>query len=183
MNKKMIIGIISGIVLIGLVGIISVCFFFKNSTTQYEIIESSDHKFSITIPNTIHYKINTKENNPFSLDLYSVTDEMYLYGSSIEKKRELDFYTVVKADRNAYLADKEQIRNSTDIQETKIKDYTAYEYTLTYYDTSYGKDFYSHIVWIQTKTNLYMLNFEVIAEHADTYQELFLNMKNSFIEL
>lgn len=181
MNKKHIfigIGIIiSFIVIIGLI------YFFIKSKITYTTLKSIDEKFSIELPSNIEYKTNLKEGNNFTIDLYSVKDEMYMYATSIEKTHELDLLEIVKDDKVSYTADKENIAEDTGISEINIKDYKAYEYSLKYYDKEYGKDFYSNIVWIETSNNIYILNFEVVSNNADKYKDIFVNIKNSFVEL
>lgn len=66
---------------------------------------------------------------------------------------------------------------------TKVNDFNAYEYSLVYYDANYAKDFYCHVVWIETSNNIYVFNFEVKNENADKYKDIFINIQNSFIEL
>lgn len=181
MNKKHIfIGIVIAILVIVIIGLI---YFFNKSKITYTTLKSSDGKFSIELPSNIEYKINSKENNDFTIDLYSVKDEMYMYASSVEKTRELDLLEIVQDDKTSYIADKENITDDTGINEINIKDYKAYEYSLKYYDKEYGKDFYSNIVWIETSNNIYILNFEVISNNTDRYKDIFSNIKNSFVEL
>lgn len=172
-----------------IIAVISVCFAFyftnhkKNNTDGFTTLTSTDNKFSIQIPNSIQYKINSTPSNDFTIDLYSDTDEMFMYATTIEKKRELDLYQIVTDDKATYFKDKENIRDDTGITKTKVANSTAYEYSLVYYDTNYSGDFYCHVVWIETSNNIYILNFEVKNENADKYRDIFTNMQNSFIEL
>lgn len=69
------------------------------------------------------------------------------------------------------------------VLETKVNDNLAFEYNLIYFDKEYNKDFYCHVVWIETKNSIYVFNFEVIEKNADKYKEIFINIKNSFKEL
>lgn len=185
MNKKklFIVLIIITLILISTFAI----FNNKNNTViKYATLKSSDEKFSIDIPSNIKLKTNSKENNDFTIDLYSVEDEMYMYATNINKTREIDLLDIVNDDFSLYLSDKENIRDNSSVVKSVIRDYKAYEYSLTYFDKEYGKDFYSNIVWIETSNNIYILNFEVVAKNTDTinkFKDIFLNMKNSFIEL
>lgn len=173
-----------GIALIIIVLVIaSVVFWKKNTSPSYTTLTSSDGTFSIAIHSDIEYRLNTKENTSFPMDLYSVKDEMYFYVSRIEKTRSLDLSTVIEEDKASYLADKQNVREDSGITQANVKDYTSYEYNLLYYDALYEKDFYSHVIWIETEHTIYILNFEIVAEHADSYKEIFIQMKNSFIEL
>ncbi len=69
------------------------------------------------------------------------------------------------------------------ILETKAGSNKAFEYSLVYYDPNYKKDFYCHVVWIETSSNIYILNFEVKNENAEKYKQIFNDIKNSFKEL
>lgn len=69
------------------------------------------------------------------------------------------------------------------ILENKINDSKSFEYNLYYFDKEYNKDFYCHVVWIETKNYIYVLNFEVEKKNADKYKDVFINIKNSFKEL
>lgn len=181
MNKKYIlIGAISTIIVMILACVI---FFVCTRTEEYKTLESTDGKFSIEMPSNIEYKVNSKENNTFTIDLYSVKDEMYIYATTINKTRKVDLMDIINNDKTSYLADKENIREDSGIIETSIKDFKAYEYSFVYYDKSYGKDFYCNTVWIETNSNLYILNFEVINDNAEKYKDIFNKMKISFTEL
>ncbi len=69
------------------------------------------------------------------------------------------------------------------ILETNVNGNKASEYSLVYYDSTYKKDFYCHVVWIETSSNIYVLNFEVKNENAEKYKSIFNDIKNSFKEL
>lgn len=179
-NKYIYIGIAVAILVVLLC--IGGYFLLKEHIT-YETLTSTDGKFSIEMPSNIEYKINSKENNSFTIDLYSVKDEMYIYATTIAKTREVNLMDIINNDKTSYLADKENIREDSGIIETSIKDFKAYEYSFVYYDKSYGKDFYCNTVWIETNSNLYILNFEVINDNAEKYKDIFNKMKISFTEL
>lgn len=180
MNKKYIlIGAISTIIVV----IIACIVFFNSRTEKYKALESTDGKFKISIPTSIKYTANSKENNDFTIDLYSKQDEMYMYATTIGKMRELDLLEVASDDKTHYFKDKENIRDDSGIIQTIINNYKACEYSLTYYDKEYGKDFYCNVVWIETNNNIYVFNFEVVHDNASKYKDIFTNIKNSFVEL
>lgn len=181
MNKKYIlIGAISAIIVVILSGLI---FFACRNTEKYKDLESTDGKFKVSIPTSINYTINSKENNDFTIDLYSKQDEMYMYATTISKMRELDLLEVATDDKTEYFKDKENIREDSGIIQTTINNYKACEYNLVYYDKEYGKDFYCNVVWLETENNIYVFNFEVVNDNADKYKDIFTNIKNSFVEL
>lgn len=179
-NKKILYTVIAVILL---VGIVLVFIFTTKNKDTYTTITSTDGSFSIEINSKIPYKINTKEDSTFPLDLYYAQDEMYAYVSRIEKQRTITLLDVVTEDKTHYLSDKQNIREDSGINPITIENYSAYEYTFTYYDASYQKDFYADIVWIETEKNLYVLNLEVVSSHKNAYQDAFLKMINSFKEL
>ena len=78
---------------------------------------------------------------------------------------------------------KENIREDSGIIQTTINNYKACEYNLVYYDKEYGKDFYCNVVWLETQNYIYVFNFEVVNNNADKYKDIFINIKNSFVEL
>lgn len=173
-----------GLGILAIVITISLClFFFCNSKVEYITLTSSDNSFSVNFPSNINYQINQTENNDFVIDLYSNKDEMFFYATKIEKSREIDLYQIVVDDKQNYFKDKQNIRDDSGINSFTLKDYKAYEYEFVYTDASYGKDFYSNVVWIETAKNLYILNFEVANDNYEKYQDIFLNIKSSFVEL
>lgn len=183
MNKKKLIFTI--ITVIAIIAVIFCIIYFKNNNNKegYTTLKSTDGKFSISMPNIIKYKINTLPNNDFTIDLYSEKDEMFMYATTIEKKRELDLCEVASDDKTAYFKDKENLREDTGITKTTINGNKAYEYSLVYFDKEYNKDFYCHVIWIETKTNIYVFNFEVTNKNIDKYKDIFINIQNSFKEL
>lgn len=181
MNKKYIlIGAISTVVVIIIAFAV---FFMSRRSNEYKDLEATDGKFKVSIPSSMHYTINSKENNDFTIDLYSKKDEMYMYATTIEKKRELDLYEVATDDKTEYFKDTENIRDDSGVIQTTINNYKACEYSLVYYDKEYAKDFYCNVVWFETQNYIYVFNFEVINNNADKYKDIFINIKNSFVEL
>lgn len=114
-------------VVIIVVAIVTVCFSVflvnrnKDNEEGYTTLTSTDNKYSIQMPNTIKYKINSAPNNDFTIDLYSDTDEMFMYATTIEKVREIDLYEIVNNDKTSYFKDKENIRDDTGITRDKSK--------------------------------------------------------------
>lgn len=165
--------------------ILSICLFFifKNKHIKYNTLTSSDGSFQISFPNNINYQVNDKENNEFVIDLFSKKDEMFFYVSRIEKSRMIDLFTVANDDKENYLKDKENIYNDSGLVSFDVHNYKGYEYSFIYTDNSYGKDFYCNIMWIETDKNLYVLNFEVIKDRMEYFKDIFINIRNSFVEL
>lgn len=182
-KRNILIGIIILVVVIAFFSCNYIFHTLNNDTVKYTTLKSSDEKFSISMPSNIAYAINSKQNNDFSIDLYSKEDEMFLYGTTIEKKRELDLYDIVKDDKENYLKDKQNIRDDSGIYESTINNYKAFEYNLVYSDANYGKDFYCYVVWIETSNYIYIINFEVVNDNISKYKDIFTNIKNSFVEL
>lgn len=173
-----------GIVVIVLITVITFCisnFSSKNDVNKSTVLTAIDNSFNIEVPNSISYEI-INDNN-FVLNIASKKDEMFIYASHISKERMVDFYQIVQDDRERYISEKQNIRDDSGIIQTTVNDYIAYEYSFVYYDSSYGKDFYNNVLWIETEKNLYILNFEVVNDHLEKYKDIFLNIRNSFIEL
>lgn len=173
-----------GIVVIVLITVITFCisnFSSKNDVNKSTVLTAIDNSFNIEVPNSISYGI-INDNN-FVLNIASKKDEMFIYASHIPKERMVDFYQIVQDDRERYISEKQNIRDDSGIIQTNVNDYIAYEYSFVYYDSSYGKDFYNNVLWIETEKNLYILNFEVVNDHLEKYKDIFLNIRNSFIEL
>ncbi|MBO5479154.1 MAG: hypothetical protein J6A04_05615 [Clostridia bacterium] len=184
-TKKKYIYISIGIAVAILVILVFSCIFFvfQNKNVTYSTITASDGSFEINFPSNIRYQINQSQNNDFAIDLYSNQDEMFFYATKISKSREIDLYQIVVDDKENYLKEKQNIQDDSGIIPFTIGNYKSYEYKFVHSDSSYGKDFYSNVVWIETDTNLYVLNFEVVTDNMEKYQDIFLNIKNSFVEL
>lgn len=173
-----------GLVVIALITII-IFFIFnfssKNNVNKSTVLTAIDNSFTIEVPNSISYEISNDTN--FVIDIASKKDEMFIYSSHISKERMVDFYQIVQDDKERYISEKQNIRDDSGIIQTNVNDYTAYEYSFVYYDSSYGKDFYNNVLWIETEKNLYILNFEVVNDNLEKYKDIFLNIRNSFLEL
>lgn len=111
-NKKVIVSIVIVVLILVVLGGI---FYFVNKKVDNPTttLISTDQKFSIEIPNSIKYRINTAPNNDFTIDLFSEKDEMFMYATTIEKSRELDLYDVANDDKSAYFKDKENLREDS----------------------------------------------------------------------
>ncbi|MCI8482073.1 MAG: hypothetical protein HFJ27_03145 [Clostridia bacterium] len=171
-------------ILVAIILVLSGLFFLlKHPKITYSPIIASDGSFQINFPSSITYQMNQKENNEFILDLYSAKDEMFLYATKIAKSRQIDLLQIANNDKANYQKDKANVREASEVISSNVQNYKVYEYHFVYTDSSYGKDFYSNVVWFETNSYLYVLNFEVVKENIDKFQDIFLNIKNSFIEL
>lgn len=180
-NKKF---IYIGLLVIVFIIIIAFCIFHlssKNNISKNTVLTAIDNSFTIKIPSNISYQIG--DDNNFVIDISSKKEEMFIYANHISKERMVDFYQIVQDDKEGYISEKQNVRDDSGIIQTNVNGYTAYEYSFVYYDSSYGKDFYNNILWIETEKNLYILNFEVVNDHLEKYKDIFVNIKNSFVEL
>lgn len=113
--KKFDIKTIIFIVIVIVLIIVAVCLIInfsfnnKNNSNNTTILTSLDQKFTISMPNSIKYKVNTAPNNDFTIDLYSEEYGMFMYATTIEKSHDIDLYTVATDDKNMYFKDKENI--------------------------------------------------------------------------
>lgn len=182
LNKKKVFFTIVFFILI-IVTIFTAIFFTNNNNSKSVLITSADEKFTVSIPNTIEYNIISDVTNNFSIDLYSQKDEFFFYASSIQKLHEIDLYEISNEDKDNYLKNKQNVREVSNVSECFINNYKAYECSFVYFDEMYNKDFYCNIVWIETSNYIYVLNFEVILDNSSKYKDIFLHIKNSFMEL
>ena len=181
MNKKILIISVSVLLAIFLIlGIIIFCFMKKDSII-YNKLKSNDEKFEIELPSSLEYTKN--ENTSFSIDLYSANDEVYIYASTISNENSLDLMQAITMDQTLNIENKQNLQNLSDIVSGNIKDYNFCEYSFTYFDSSYEKDFFSNVIWIQSGNTFYVLNFEVIMENVQKYKSIFDKIKNSFCEV
>ena len=51
---------------------------------------------------------------------------------------------------------------------------------MTYLDEDYGKEFYCNVVWLQTASNIVIMNFEVPNDKLENFKQTFENIKASF---
>ena len=147
-------------------------------------ITSVDNSFKITVPNRLNIKIKEKsETEDYTLDLYSVKDEMFLYSTVIDKKTEINLEETVKNEKESVSKALSNFNNILDVQKILISNYTSYKYAYTYSDVDYGKDLYAEIVWIETDSKIYILDLEVISKNMEKYKTIFNEIENSFIEI
>lgn len=145
-------------------------------------ISAFDNSFKLSIPNRIKYKVKDSGDENYSLDLYSVKDEMFLYSTVIDKKSEINLEDTVKNEKENVSKTLSNFNNISDVQKISIQNYNSYKYSYAYSDTDYGKDLYAEIVWIQTDSRIYVLDLEVITKNINKYKPLFEKIESSFIE-
>jgi hypothetical protein len=180
LNFKKVFIVICIVVLIAIAIIACMLYSPKAEEITYATLTATDESFQVSFPSNISYKINSKEDNDFVIDLYSTKDEMFFYATKISKVHDIDFYQVVNGDKENYLSNKENILEDSGIVSSDVPNCTSYEYSFIYSDTSYGKDFYSYVVWIETDSNLYVLNFEVIKDNMEDFKDVFTRNKKFF---
>ena len=179
-NKKAFIILLCVIALI----VFAICIFiFTNSTNQkksgFITINSRDNKYSLDLPTKFNYTIGNSSDS-LSLDLYDSKNELYVYCNTIEKSREIDLVEIINEDKTSYFASKQNSAEIDMVHEIKLDNYSGYEYSMTYFDNEYGKDFYCNVVWIQTEKYIFTLNFEIPKEKLEHFKPVFDEIKNSF---
>lgn len=142
-------------------------------------ITSRDNLYTLSLPTTIDYTVGN-DSDSLSLDLYDNKKEIYIYGNTIEKSREIDLYDVINDDKNSYFSSKQNVTEIKAIHEFKVNNYFGYEYSVSYLDNENGKEFYCNVVWIQTDNYIFILNFEVPTEKSEEFKSTFEEIKNSF---
>ena len=145
-------------------------------------ISAYDNSFKLTIPNRIKYKIKESSEQNYTLDLYSIKDEMFLYSTVIDKKTEINLEETVKNEKENVSKTLSNFNNILDVKKISIQNYNSYKYSYTYSDSDYGKDLYAEIVWIETDSKIYVLDLEVITKNMNKYKPLFEKIENSFTE-
>ena len=170
-----------GISIFLIILIILLFFIFKNSKITYYTLTASDGSFQISFPSNI--SVTHNNDNEFVIDLSSTKADMFFYANTIKKSRMVDLVQVINKDKENDFKLKQNIHEDSGLIPLPLDSYTGYEYHYIYTDNSYGKDFYSNVVWIETDKNLYVLNFEVPQENVEKFQDIFNNIKNSFVEL
>ncbi len=178
-KKKVIIAILIFLLLV--IGIL-VGLYLHNIYCKSTTISSIDNTFSITVPNKVRYKVKESSDENYSLEFYSVKDEMFFYSTVINKKYDLDLENNVRTEKENIIKNLSSVNIISDVSRINIKDYNSYKYSYTYKDESFGKDLYAEIVWIETNSKIYILDLEVITENMDKYKTIFEQIQNSFIE-
>lgn len=177
-TKKIFIFIIVLLLILGL--IIAGVFIYNN--TKSTTLSSADNSFKITIPGSVKFKQQIQDNTDYSLDIYSVKDEMFFNSTVVTKQKEINLLDAINKEKADVPNIRSNVRNATNTTEVKIKDATAYQYSYVYYDEVYKKDLYVQIVWIETSSNIYVLDFEVITQNQEKYIPIFDKIISSFEE-
>lgn len=153
----------------------------SNTENSFTEVSSLDNKYSLSIPNSINYRISSKENNSFSFDLVCVEDEMFIFGNTILKEDvSYDLLTLVNNDRDNYLANTSGLRDVSEVIKVDLEDYLAYSYTYYYSDANYGSDFFVKVAWIETDSFFCVLNFEIVEKNSQEFMTIFDNIICSF---
>ena len=151
----------------------------NEKTVEFLTINSRDNLYSLTVPTTIDCTVGNSSED-LSLDIYDAAKSVYIYGNTIEKSREIDLFDVVNDDKSSYFPSKENVVEIANTHEVTINNCSGYEYTMSYLDKEYGKEFYCNVLWLQTENHIFTLNFEVLNENAEQFKPIFEQIKNSF---
>lgn len=178
-HKKLCIAVLCVITIIIIACICISAIKLNTKKVEFITINSRDNLFSLTLPTTLNYTVGNANDN-LSLDLFDSTNSVYIYGNTIEKSREIDLYDVINVDKNSYFSSKENVNEITPIHEFKVDNYSGYEYSMTYLDNEYGREFYCNVVWVQTQNHIFILNFEVPNENFEEFKSIFDSIKASF---
>ena len=99
-NKKFLIVFILILVIVaGLIG-----GFIYNKYFCFTEVTAVDNSFKLTIPNRVSYKIKDSNEEGYSLDFYSIKDEMFFYSTVIEKESEINLKDVVTKEKDSVSA-------------------------------------------------------------------------------
>ena len=180
-HKKVCIIAICAVAVLAIIGICVLSFNIKNSKDKVEFftINSRDNLYSLTLSTKLDYTVDNSSDT-LSLDISDNSKEVYIYGNTIEKSRDIALYDVINADKNSYFSSKANVSEITNIQEITIDNCSGYEYSVAYLDDSYGKEFYCNVVWLQTDSHIFILNFEVAKENLENTKPILDDIKASF---
>lgn len=172
--------IIAIVVLVAIV-ICVLSFNIINSDDKVEFftINSRDNLYNLTLSTKLDYTVNNSSDT-LSLDISDNSKEIYIYGNTIEKSRDIALYDVINEDKNSYFSSKTNVSEIATIQELSIDSCSGYEYSVSYLDDSYGKEFYCNVVWLQTDSHIFILNFEVPKENLENIKPILDDIKASF---
>lgn len=176
-NKKNI--LISIVCILVLIAIILSIYFINKLNSTSTVLTSNDNSFKVSIPG----KIKFEKKNSSTLDIFSKKDEMILSSTVIAKERDINLKDIVELEMAGLPSLKTNVDNLSDSNKIELKNYEAYKYSYTYYDTDYQNDFYTEIVWIKTEKNIYVLDLEVITKNQEKYIPLFNEIISSFEEI
>lgn len=160
-NKKfLVLYIILLIIVFAILG-----YYLYNKYYCYTEVIAVDNSFKVTVPNRINYKIKETSDENYTLDFYSIKDEMFFYSNVIDKQSEIDLKEVVTTEKNNLSSNLSNVNIVSDVTESNINNYKVCKYSYTYTDSSYGNDLYAEVAWIETKSKIYILDLEVITKN------------------
>lgn len=180
MSHKKIIIIILGILIVIALAFGIFWFVSQNKMITYS---SFDNTYSVQVPKKLNITVKTATNDRDKLDFYSLKKEVIFSSSMYPKQTEVNLPKFIEDEKTNLPTIRENIRDLSDTKEISIQNYKAYEYSYTSYDSDYGSDLYTEIIWIETEKNIYVLDMEVISQNAKQMKPIFDNIKNSFIEI
>ena len=146
-------------------------------------ITAVDNSFKITIPNRVKYKIKESNEEKYSLEFYSVKDEMFFYSTVIDKKSNINLEEAISNEKNNLSSNLKDVKIISDVSKITISNYNSYKYSYTYKDENYGNELYAEVVWIETDSKIYILDLEVITKNMKKYQSIFESIESSFVEI
>lgn len=179
--KKIITIIVIILILACLLGLLG--FHIYNTYFCSTEVTSFDNSFKLTIPNRVKFKVKESTEPDYSLDFYSVKDEMFFYSTVINKQSEIVLKDVVNEEKLSLNTKLKNFNLISDLQELKINNHLAYKYTYSYTDSEYGSDLYAEVVWIETDAKIYILDLEVVLKNIEKYKPIFDSIEKSFIEI
>ena len=114
-NKKiLIVFIILMLIVLGFLG-----YYFYSTYFCYTDVVAVDNSFKVTVPNRVKYKVKESSDENYTLDFYSVKDEMFFYSNVINKQSEIDLKEVVSTEKNNLSSNLENVEIT---EETRFKE-------------------------------------------------------------
>lgn len=180
-HKKICIIAICIIAILAILSILMLSFKIINSDDKVEFItiNSRDNLYSLTLSTKLDYVVNNSSDT-LSLDISDNSKAVYIYGNTLEKSRNIALYDVISEDKNSYFSSKANVSELSNIQEIALDNCSGYEYSVSYLDNSYGKEFYCNVVWLQTDSHIFILNFEVAKDNLENIKPILDAIKASF---
>lgn len=179
MNYKKIAIVILAIVAILAIGIGS---YYLYQNNKWITLSALDNSYQVKVPKHIQAKVKEVTNETDKLDFYSVKNEMTFTSSMYPKTENMNLVEFIENEKTHLSEVRENIRELSDTEDLTISNNKAYRYSYLYFDNAYQKDFFAEIVWIETETNIYVLDLEVIVDNKDKFISIFHKIENSFVE-
>lgn len=179
LNKKKIIWI--GIVTFSIIAIIACSIFFYFLQKPSTLL-AKDNSFTLTVPAKIRLIENQNSSDAYIMDFYAKKENLVLYASKTEKKKEINLSTILTREQESTSKALSNFTITNSSIEISIPNVKTLAYSYSFHSQTINSDLIGYTALIESDKAIYCITFYQPTNTSLNLKEIAENILKTFVE-